>query len=138
MQQYSFGKLLIVVFILVVVAAGAVSGYFLAKGKVANIGGVTPKEQKVEPGKPPPPQLDTQTFRDRAVGVIEKNDLGDKYAQGTHKLAREGGPSQTAYLVSSVVDLNLYLGKKVEVWGETFSSAQVGWLMDVGKVNAVD
>lgn len=138
MQQNSFGKLLVVVFIILVVAGGAASGYFLAKGKVAKIGGVTPKEQEVEPGKPPPPALDNQTFRDRAVGTIAKNDLGDKYAQGTHKLLREGGSSQTAYLVSSVVDLNLYVGKKVEVWGETFSSAQVGWLMDVGKVNAVN
>lgn len=136
MQLNFFGKVALGAFVLVVVILGSITGNFLARGKVEPLAGG--KALKVEPGKPPPPGLDTQTFRDRAVGVIEKNDINDKYAQGTHKLAREGGPSQTAYLVSSVVDLNLYLGKKVEVWGETFASIQVGWLMDVGKVNVLE
>lgn len=136
MQLNFFGKIIIITFILVVIGLGAATGNFLAGGKIGLLPGA--EELKVEPGKPPPPHLDTQTFRDKAVGVIEKNDINDKYAQGTHKLVREGGPSQTAYLVSSVVDLNLYLGKKVEVWGETFASTQVGWLMDVGKVNILE
>ena len=75
-----------------------------------------------------------QTFRDEAEGTVEKNDDLDKYAQGTHKLLRSGGESQTAYLTSSVLDLDEYVGKKVKVFGETFGSSQVGWLMDVGKV----
>lgn len=78
-----------------------------------------------------------QTFRDSAEGVIEKNDQLDKYAQGTHKLIRPGGESQTAYLTSSVLDLDEYVGKKVKVSGETHGSSQVGWLMDVGKVEAL-
>lgn len=130
-----FTKIGIGVFILIIVVAGVITGNLLARQTATEIG---QEELKVEPGKPPPPQLDTQTFRDRATGVIQKNDASDKYAQGTHKLIREGGPSQTAYLVSSVVDLNLYIGKKVEVWGETFQSTQVGWLMDVGKVNKLE
>ena len=129
-------KIGIGLFILIIVAAGVITGNFLAKGRVIGTGGE--EELKVEPGKPPPPQLDTATFRDKSTGVIQKNDASDQYAQGTHKLIREGGPSQTAYLVSSVVDLNLYVGKKVEVWGETFQSSQVGWLMDVGKVNELE
>jgi hypothetical protein len=79
----------------------------------------------------------TQTFRDEAEGVIEKNDKLDKYAQGTHKLIRPGGESQTAFLTSSVLDLDQYVGQKVKVFGETFGSSQVGWLMDVGKVEVV-
>ncbi len=75
-----------------------------------------------------------QTFKDEAEGTIEKNDQLDKYAQGTHKLVRPGGEDQTAFLTSSVLDLDQYLGKKVKVFGETFGSSQVGWLMDVGKV----
>ena len=75
-----------------------------------------------------------QTFRDEAEGIIEKNDDFDTYAQGPWKLIRTGGESQTAYLTSSVMDLDEYIGKKVKVYGETFGSGQVSWLMDVGKV----
>ena len=80
-------------------------------------------------------QKDAASFRDKAEGVIEKNDTsdGENFASGTHKLIR-GDESQTAYLTSSVLDLNEFEGKKVTVYGETFSSSQVGWLMDVGRV----
>ncbi len=74
---------------------------------------------------------DTKTFKDSAVGVIEKGGID---GEGTHKLIRDGGPSQTAFLVSSVVDLDQYVGKKVKVWGETFSAKKASWLMDVGKI----
>ncbi len=74
---------------------------------------------------------DTKTFKDWADGVIEKEGIG---GEGTHKLIREGGPSKTACLVSSVLDLNEYIGKKVKVWGETQAAKRCGWLMDVGKI----
>lgn len=119
----------------IIILAGIYTGFWLALPR----GGKSQLSAKsTAPGQPPLPQEDTQTFRDKATGVVEKNDAKDQYAQGTHKLVREGGPSQTAYLVSSVVDLDQYIGKKVEVWGETFSSTKVGWLMDVGKVNILE
>lgn len=74
---------------------------------------------------------DTETFKDWAEGTLEKD--GDA-GEGTHKLIREGGPSQTAYLISSVVDLDKFVGKKVKVWGQTVAAQKVSWLMDVGKV----
>jgi len=74
---------------------------------------------------------DTKTFKDSAEGVIEKGGSG---GEGTHALIREGGPSQTAYLISSVIDLDQYAGKKVKVWGQTMAAKKVSWLMDVGKV----
>lgn len=74
---------------------------------------------------------DTKTFRDSAVGVIEK---GGVDGEGTHRLIREGGPSQTAFLTSSVIDLDQYVGKKVKVYGETFAAEKASWLMDVGKI----
>jgi len=74
---------------------------------------------------------DSKTFKDSATGVIEKGGLS---GEGTHKLVRDGGPSQTVYMVSSVVDLDEYIGKKVTVWGETMAAKKVSWLMDVGKV----
>ncbi len=74
-------------------------------------------------------------FKDVAVGVLAKND--DKNTEGTHKLLREGGPSQTVYLTSSVLDLDQFVGRKIQIWGETFSSRKVAWLMDVGRVKVL-
>lgn len=74
---------------------------------------------------------DAKTFRDSALGMIEK---GGVDGEGTHKLIREGGVSQTAFLVSSVIDLDEYVGKKVKVFGETFAAKKAAWLMDVGKI----
>ena len=116
------------------IGLGVSSGFLFFQNKPPQTSTQAVANKTSERGTPPPPQLDTQTFRDNAVGTIEKNDANDPNAQGTHRLVREGGESQTAYLVSSVVNLDQYLGKKVTVWGETFSSTQVGWLMDVGRV----
>ena len=74
---------------------------------------------------------DTKTFSDCAQGQLEK---GGIQGEGTHHLIREGGPSQTAYLTSSVVDLDQFVGKTVKVCGQTIASQHAGWLMDVGIV----
>ncbi len=74
---------------------------------------------------------DETTFKDSAEGTIE---AGGADGEGTHKLIRDGGPSQTVYLISSVVDLDEFIGKKVKVWGQTQAAKSVAWLMDVGKV----
>lgn len=74
---------------------------------------------------------DEKTFKDSAVGTVEKGGLN---GEGTHKLIREGGDSQTAFLISSVVDLDQYVGKRVKVWGQTFAAEKASWLMDVGKI----
>jgi hypothetical protein len=74
---------------------------------------------------------DTKTFKDSAEGTIEK---GGMDGEGSHKLVREGGESQTAFLISSVIDLDEYVGKKVKVWGQTFAAKKASWLMDVGKI----
>jgi len=79
--------------------------------------------------------LKDSVFIDSATGVVEKNTEG---GDGTHRLLREGGESQTAFLTSSVVDLDLFVGRKIEVWGQTFSSEEVGWLMDVGQVKVLE
>ncbi len=78
---------------------------------------------------------DTKTFRDTATGVLQKTTVN---GAGTHMLVRDGGPSQTIYMVSSVVDLEQFEGKKVEIWGETQKVAKVSWFMDVGRVKIVE
>jgi len=74
---------------------------------------------------------DTKTFTDTAVGTIEKEGIS---GEGTHKLIRDGGPSQTACLVSSVLDLDEFVGKKVKVQSKTMSAKKCPWLMDVGSI----
>ncbi len=74
---------------------------------------------------------DEKIFKDSATGVIDK---GGFNGEGTHKLVRPGGPDQTVYITSSVVDLDTIVGDQVTIWGETFKGQKVGWLMDVGRV----
>lgn len=68
---------------------------------------------------------------DTATGVLVKGGIGN---EGTHHLERDGGASRNVYLTSSVIDLESFVGKKVEVWGETLASRKAGWLMDVARV----
>ena len=73
---------------------------------------------------------DEKSFKDQATGVIEK---GGFNGEGSHKLLRSGGDSQTVYLTSSTIDLDSLVGDQVTIWGETFKGQKVGWLMDVGR-----
>jgi len=135
-QKGKLTKVIPVFIIALIIAAGVFSGLVLAsRNKSTTSGKGALEEEKLSPQVK---ESLAQTFRDEAEGVIQKNDTLDKYAQGTHKLIRPGGESQTAYLTSSVLDLDEFVGKKVKVFGETFGSSQVGWLMDVGKVEEVN
>lgn len=130
-----FRKALPVLIVIIVVAAGIFSGLiFSSRSKSATVA-QSLNEEELEPKVK---ESFAQTFKDEAEGTVEKNEDLDRYAQGTHKLIRPGGESQTAYLTSSVLDLDEYVGKKVKVFGETFGSNQVGWLMDVGKVEEIN
>ncbi|MEN8253055.1 MAG: hypothetical protein ABFQ62_01605 [Patescibacteria group bacterium] len=77
---------------------------------------------------------DTETFKDDAQGYLEKGGLD---GEGSHKLLRPGGDSQTVYLTSSVTDLDKLADMEVKVWGETFKAQKAGWLMDVGRVEVI-
>lgn len=127
-------KVLLIIATVGIVAVGAGTGYLLSKsdGRVAGV--VSVNNQMVKNDKEVG-SLDTKTFRDTAIGVIEKNGTN---GVGTHKLIRDGGPSQTIYMVSSVIDLDQFDGKKVEVWGETQKVAKVSWFMDIGRVKIVE
>lgn len=137
-QGHSFlqGTLLPVLVVLLVVIGGIGTGWTISKGKILGA-----KQETAAPGA----EIssggkevgidDTKTFRDSAQGVLEKGGID---GEGTHHLIREGGPSQTAYLTSSVVDLDQFVGHKVEVWGETIGAKKAGWLMDVGKVKVLE
>ena len=133
-KQAKFAKILPYFIVVVIVALGIGTGLVASSVQKAKAQNQQAKSIEEEELSPQQQESFAQTFRDEAEGTVEKNDDLDKYAQGTHKLLRPGGESQTAYLTSSVLDLDEYVGKKVKVFGETFGSSQVGWLMDVGKV----
>lgn len=78
---------------------------------------------------------DDKTFKDSAEGYLA---AGGTNGEGSHRLLREGGASQTVYLTSSVTDLDKLVGMQVKVWGETFKGQRAGWLMDVGRVQVIE
>jgi hypothetical protein len=79
--------------------------------------------------------VDESKFATTTDGVLEEGGIG---GEGTHHLVRGSGPSQYAYLTSSVVDLGGFVGKKVQIWGDTMSGKKAGWLIDVGKIKVID
>lgn len=77
----------------------------------------------------------TDAFKDSAQGYLTKGGLD---GEGSHKILRPGGETQTVYLTSSVTDLDQFDGMEVKIWGETFKAQKAGWLMDVGRVEVVN
>lgn len=78
---------------------------------------------------------DEETFKDSAEGYLEEGGIN---GEGSHKLLRAGGESQTVYLTSSVTDLNEFIGMDIKIWGETFKAQKAGWLMDIGRIEVID
>jgi hypothetical protein len=116
----------------VIILLGIGTGYLLSSKTTA---GGKSSAQKVTTIKTDTVAGSTDTvFSDSAEGTVEKGGLK---GEGSHKIIREGGPSQTVYVISSVVDLDEYVGKKVKVWGQTMAAKTVPWLMDVGKVERI-
>lgn len=124
-DHWSFKKLFIFIFLSVLI--GVSSGYFFRK----TLSKTTPKNitTKTQAGI-----ADKKTFRDQAEGVLKEGGID---GEGNFHLERPGGKSQNVYLTSSTVDLSQYVGKKVRVYGETFSAEKAGWLMDVGLIEVI-
>lgn len=125
-----------VIALILMISLGIFTGYFLStrgktNGAIQSGGVVSSEEIKVgaEFG------AKDQNFKDTSLGMLEKGGID---GEGTHKLLREGGASQTVYLTSSVLDLDQFVGKKIQVWGETFRGQKAGWLMDVGRLKILE
>lgn len=121
--------------LVVVLFLGLGSGYLLKNGNLGlrNTGPVVARnvpEAGLREGDIIGVQ-DEKTFKDTVTGVLQKGGLD---GEGSHKLLRPGGASQTVYLTSSVIDLDAFDGAQVTVWGETFKGQKAGWLMDIGRV----
>ena len=126
---------------LVIILFGIVSGWGISKmsgssvttsGRLTSPESITASNLKVGEivGVP-----DEKSFRDKAEGVLAE---GGFEGEGSYHLVRPGGDDQNVYLTSSIVDISLFVGHKITVWGETFSAQKAGWLMDVGRVQIVE
>jgi hypothetical protein len=140
----SLGTIILVA--VLVIAAGAATGYALADktGRTTTgqgsgsangkslFGSKSAEDQNGEGVN------DDQMFPDIVdKGVLQPND-GSITMEGTHMLLREGGPSQTVFLTSSVVDLSQYEGQQVTLRGRTFNGETAGWIMDVGWIKVLE
>ena len=133
----SFPKLAIILSVVAVIA-GVATGYGGFKLKF-NQGSIIPGpsnlQRVAEEGQVKVGDIfgikDEKTFKDSAEGYLE---IGGADGEGSHKIIRPGGISQTVYLTSSITDLDKFDGMEVKIWGETFKGQKAGWLMDVGRV----
>ena len=78
---------------------------------------------------------DEKTFRDQAEGILMSGGID---GEGSHHIERGANKTQWVYVTSSVVDLDLLVGDRVTVWGETNQGKKAGWLMDVGKLKVLE
>ena len=120
----------------IIIVLGLLSGYGLYSYKTFGTVRLAGKDVEIVKTANEEGVKDASTFRDTATGQLSEND-GKITNEGTHILVR-GDASQNAYLTSSVIDLSKYIGKKVQVWGETFKGQKAGWLMDVGRIKVIN
>jgi hypothetical protein len=131
-------KFVLPISFILVIALGAYSGAMLKSSMATKGGAVSPELSGIQADIPESGvkvgdifgSANEKSFNTSATGVIDKGGIN---GEGTHKLVRPGGISQTAYLTSSVIDLDSLVGHQVTVWGETFKGQKAGWLMDVGR-----
>lgn len=127
----------LIIALIAVVLLGIGSGYFLAKntGKTVFTNLSAPGSGSTVAKGTVVGSDDLKTFKDIVEGKLEKGGID---GEGQFHLVRPGGMSQNVYMISSIVDLSLFIGKKVKVWGETQKAQRAGWLMDVGRVEVLE
>ncbi|OGM12946.1 hypothetical protein A3A76_01605 [Candidatus Woesebacteria bacterium RIFCSPLOWO2_01_FULL_39_23] len=133
-RKFSKSSLTMAVVAFLVVLAGVGTGWLLsgsmkAKSDTAPEVSSEAKNEATEAGV-----ADESTFRDSAEGTLV---VGGIKGEGTHHLDRNLGEDKYVYLTSTVIDLDKFTGKKVQVWGETIKGKNAGWLMDVGKIKVI-
>lgn len=118
----------------VVVLLGVFTAWFLSSKMTSETGDKSAapgvKVTSTEAGR-----FDPNIKYDTATGILKEGGIN---GEGTYHLERDGGPSKSVYLTSSMVDLSLFENKKVDIWGETIASKKAGWLMDVAKIKVAE
>lgn len=132
-----FPKLIIILGVIAVIAGAATGygGYKLKNKSSALFPSPSSLQRIAQEGQVKTGDVfgvqDENTFKDSAQGYLEAGGID---GEGSHKLIRPGGVSQTVYLTSSITDLDKFIGMDVKIWGETFKGQKAGWLMDVGRI----
>ncbi len=122
----------------VVVLAGVGTGYLLSGvGRNTSVTGTNAANgnNKIIVTSNEAGVADESKFSTTTDGELAEGGIG---GEGNYHLIRGVGPSQYAYLTSSSVDLAPFVGKKVQIWGETMSGKKAGWLIDVGKIKVLE
>ncbi|MDO8610275.1 MAG: hypothetical protein Q7R95_07030 [bacterium] len=122
--RISYKKFFILLTIILVV--GTLSGFVISKLKNSSKTSSTQTGTEKIVGI-----VDKNTYKDKAEGILKEGGID---GEGSFHLERPGGLSQNVYLTSSTVDLSVFIGKKVRVWGATQNAQKAGWLMDVGSI----
>jgi hypothetical protein len=115
---------------LVTILVGIATGWFVSG---ASAGTTTPTANVSE--NPKGGSVDESMFPDSAQGTLHE---GGIEGEGTHHLDTGAGAEKYVYLLSTVLDLNSFVDKKVEVYGQTLAAEHAGWLMDVGRVKVIE
>lgn len=126
-----------VIILIIVIILGAGTGYMLKKSAPGIVPSTTlssPTDKNAVVAGKSYGSNDTSSFKDTAEGTLKEGGIGD---EGQFHLERPGGESQNVYLTSSIVDLSLFINRKIKIWGETQKAQKAGWLMDVGKVEVL-
>ncbi len=128
-----------IIFAVIAILAGTLTGYGSSRlNKKANLGQGNVAQTAGEVSTIKVGDFfgvtDKDTFSDSTQGYLEK---GGVDGEGSHRLLREGGESQTVALTSSVTDLDDFVGMEIKIWGETNKAQKSGWFMDVGRVEIV-
>jgi hypothetical protein len=127
------------VFAVLIILSGLATGFGLSR-LVAGVGSqpvVNGKTVEMVKTDGEEGVADASIYPDSATGELRVND-GKLVPEGSHVLIRPGGVSQSVYLTSSIVNLDKYVGKNVQVWGQTFKGQKAGWLMEVGRIKVTN
>lgn len=123
----------------VVVILGIGTGYGASKATAqrSDLGTAsTGTSELVQGGKDNESGVSESTaFPDTAQGVMKAGGID---GEGTHYLDRGLGKEKYVYLTSTVINLDSFIEKKVEVHGQTLAGKKAGWLMDVGRVKVLE
>lgn len=131
------------ILIIVGIVVGLITGYYFAQQQLLLATGGTPtSEFSQNPTSAGAVKVgdtfgtaDEKTFSDTAEGVMQPGGID---GEGSHHIERGANKSQWVYVTSSVVDLDMFVGTRVMVWGQTNTGKKAGWLMDVGKLKVLE
>lgn len=116
---------------LLVILAGLGTGYLLSGAQASGGEPIATANTSMGSGEA---NVDESLLSKPEVGILKEGGIN---GEGTHYLDRGAGEDKYIYLLSTVLNLDTFVGKKVEIRGQTLAAEHAGWLMDVGRIKEV-